>query len=54
MALREIVGRIAEGILSIITELISFILFLSRPDHKPIHDLIASTVVLHDPNKVLG
>jgi uncharacterized RDD family membrane protein YckC len=54
MALRDIVGRIVDGILSIITELISFIFMLSRPDRKTLHDLIAGTVVVHDPNKVLG
>jgi uncharacterized RDD family membrane protein YckC len=54
MALREIIGRLVEGILGIITELISFILMCTRPDRKAIHDLIAGTVVLHDPNKVLG
>jgi uncharacterized RDD family membrane protein YckC len=54
MALREIVGRILEGILSIITELISLIFMLTRPDRKTIHDLIAGTVVLHDPDKVLA
>ncbi len=53
MALREIVGGIVEGILGIITQLISFILFLTRSDRKALHDLIASTIVLHDPNKVL-
>jgi uncharacterized RDD family membrane protein YckC len=54
MALREIVGRIAEGILSIITELTSLILMLTRPDRKTLRDLVAGTVVLHDPNKVLA
>ena len=53
MALREIIGRFVEGILGIITGLISFILMCTRPDRKAIHDLIAGTVVLHDPNKVL-
>lgn len=53
MALRDIVGTIVQGILSIITLLVSFILFLSRPDRRTLPDLIASTVVLHDPNKVL-
>jgi uncharacterized RDD family membrane protein YckC len=53
MALRNIIGGLAEGILSIITGLISFILFLTRPDRKSLHDLVGSTVVLHDPNKVL-
>jgi uncharacterized RDD family membrane protein YckC len=54
MALREVVGRIAEGILSFITLLISFILMLTRPDRRSLHDLIAGTVVLYDPNKVLA
>lgn len=54
MALREIVGRFVEGILSLITEIVSFILFLSTKDRRSLHDMIAGTVVLHDPNKVLG
>ena len=54
MALREVIGSIAEGILSIITQLVSFILMLTRKDRQCLHDLIAGTVVLHDPNKVLG
>jgi uncharacterized RDD family membrane protein YckC len=53
MALRGVVGRILEGILSLITLLTSFILMLAREDRKTLHDLIAGTVVLHDPNKVL-
>ena len=54
MALREIIGRIVDGILSIITLLISFILMLSGKERKTLHDLVAGTVVLHDPNKVLA
>jgi uncharacterized RDD family membrane protein YckC len=54
MALREVVGRLAEGILSVITLLVSFILMCTRPDRRTIHDLIAGTVVLYDPNKVLS
>jgi len=54
MALREIVGYIVEGILSVITQVISFILMLTRNDHQCLHDLVAGTVVLHDPNKVLA
>ena len=54
MALREVVGRIVDSILSIITLLVSFILMCSRPDRRCLHDLIAGTVVLHDPNKVLA
>ena len=53
MALREIVGRLAEVILGIITELTSFVLFVAGKEHKALHDWIAGTVVLHDPNKVL-
>jgi uncharacterized RDD family membrane protein YckC len=54
MALREIVGRLCEGVLGAITGLVSFIMFLSSKDRKSLHDLIAGTVVLHDPNKTLG
>ena len=54
MALREIIGRLVEDILSIITLLVSFILMLTRSDRRCIHDLVAGTVVLHDPNKVLA
>jgi uncharacterized RDD family membrane protein YckC len=54
MALREIIGRIVENILSVITELVSLILFLSTKERRSLHDLVAGTVVLHDPSKVLG
>jgi uncharacterized RDD family membrane protein YckC len=54
MALRETIGRIADGILSFISALVSFVLFMSSRDHKSLHDLIAGTVVLHDPNQVLA
>jgi uncharacterized RDD family membrane protein YckC len=54
MALREIVGRIAEGVLSVITALASFILMCAGKERKTIHDHIAGTIVLHDPNHVLG
>jgi len=54
MALREIVGRIADGILSLITEITSFVLFVSSKDRKSLHDHVAGTVVLYDPNKVLA
>jgi uncharacterized RDD family membrane protein YckC len=53
MALRETVGVILDAILWIVTELISFIFMLTRPDRRTLHDLVAGTVVLHDPNKVL-
>ena len=54
MALREIVGRIAEGLLSFITLLVSFILMLTSPKRQCLHDLVAGTVVVHDPDKVLA
>jgi len=54
MALREIVGRIGDGILSLITEITSFVLFVAGKEHKALHDYIAGTVVLYDPNKVLA
>lgn len=53
MALREIIGRLVEGILSIITLLISFVMMIAGKEHRTLHDLIAGTVVLHDPNKVI-
>jgi uncharacterized RDD family membrane protein YckC len=48
-------GRVATfwWILWVITELVSFIFMLSRPDRRTLHDLIAGTVVLHDPDNVL-
>ena len=54
MALREVVGSIAEGILGLITQLVSLILFLSGREHRSLHDIIAGTVVLYDPDKILG
>jgi uncharacterized RDD family membrane protein YckC len=54
MALREIVGRIADAILSVITEVLSFVLMVTGKERKSLHDYVAGTVVLHDPNKVLS
>jgi len=54
MALREIVGRFVEGLLSLITEVTSFVLFVASKDGKSLHDHIAGTVVLYDPDKVLA
>ena len=54
MALRDILGRIVDGILSIITGLISFIMFVSGDKHQSLHDKVASTTVVYDPNNVLG
>ena len=52
MALRNIVGGIAEGILGWVTSLISFVLFAVRPLHQPFTDLIAGTTVAYDPTGV--
>jgi uncharacterized RDD family membrane protein YckC len=54
MALREIVGRFVDGILSIVTLVLSFVLMVSSPKRQCLHDLIAGTVVVHDPNKVMA
>ena len=53
MALRNIVGGIAQGILSFISLIISFVLFVSGKKHQSIPDLVGGTVVVFDPNKVL-
>jgi uncharacterized RDD family membrane protein YckC len=55
MALREIVGHLIVGaILTFITEITSFVLFVAGRKHQALHDVIAGTVVLHDPDKVLA
>jgi uncharacterized RDD family membrane protein YckC len=54
MALRDIVGRIVDGIVGIITEVISFTLFLTTARRQALHDMIASTTVLYDPNNLLA
>lgn len=53
MALREIGGRILEDVLAIFTLLFSLILMLVTRRRQSLHDLIAGTVVLRDPNGVL-
>ena len=53
MALREIPGRMIDGILSFVTLITSFVLMCTGRERKALHDWIAGTVVLHDPNKVL-
>jgi uncharacterized RDD family membrane protein YckC len=54
MALRNVVGGIVQGILSIITLLISFVMFLTDDRNRTIPDRIGGTVIVHDPQKVLG
>jgi len=34
-------------------QLVSFFLFVSGKEHRALHDSIAGTIVLHDPNKIL-
>ena len=53
MALRNVVGSIAQDLLSIVSLLASFILFLAGKKHQSIPDFVASTVVVYDPNKIL-
>jgi uncharacterized RDD family membrane protein YckC len=52
MALREIIGRLIESLF--VTAILSFIFMLARKDRKCLHDMVAGTVVLRDPNKVLA
>ena len=54
MALREIVGRFVDGVLNIITWIISFVMMLNGRERKTLHDLVAGTVVLYDPDNVLA
>ena len=54
MALREIPGRIINHVLGMITLLTSFVLFVSGREHKALHDWIAGTVVLHDPDRIFA
>jgi uncharacterized RDD family membrane protein YckC len=36
-----------------LAQLVSFFLFVSGKEHRALHDSIAGTIVLHDPNKIL-
>jgi uncharacterized RDD family membrane protein YckC len=53
MALRNAIGCLIERAVSIIG-IISFIFMCVDRNRRSLHDLIAGTVVLHDPNKVLA
>lgn len=53
MALREIVGVPIESFFYFVSLVVSFILMIATKEHKCLHDYIAGTVVLNDPNKVL-
>jgi hypothetical protein len=54
MALREIVGVGICTSLILITQIVSFVLFLSGRERKALADHVASTVILRDPNNVLA
>jgi uncharacterized RDD family membrane protein YckC len=51
MAMREIVGRIVDGI--VLSGIISFIMMLASRDRRTLYDHIGGVIVLHDPDKVL-
>lgn len=53
MAMREVVGRFICESICVIVGIVSFFMFIGQ-DRQAIHDKVAKTVVLHDPNKVLG
>jgi uncharacterized RDD family membrane protein YckC len=50
--MRDFVGRIVENVCTIVA-IVSFVMFLGK-DRRTIHDKIGRTIVVHDPNKVLG
>jgi hypothetical protein len=54
MALREIVGVGICTSLILITQVVSFVLFLSGKERKALADHVASTVILRDPNNILA
>lgn len=51
MALRETIGRLIEAIF--IIGIVSFVLMCVTRERRCLHDMIAGTVVLRDPDKVL-
>jgi uncharacterized RDD family membrane protein YckC len=52
--LRNFVGGFVERLVFPIIAIVSFVLFLANAEHKSLHDMIGGTLVVHDPNKVLG
>ena len=54
MVLREVVGGFVTGILSLITEVLSFILMATGRERKCLADHIASTIVVRDPDNRLA
>lgn len=53
MVLRDVVGTICERIISVLA-VVSFILFLAIRQRRTIPDYVGGTVIVHDPNNVLG
>ncbi len=53
MALRQVVGGIVEGLFGGLVFVVSAIMMIVSDDHKAIHDHIAGTIVLYDPEGVL-
>ena len=56
MALRDFVGNLPAAVpfVGFIYQLVSFILFLSDDERRTLPDRIGSTIIVHDPGKVLG
>ena len=52
MALRDIVGGFVEGLF--ILPIVGFIMFLAGSKRQSLHDVIGSSIVVYDPNDVLG
>lgn len=53
MALREVIGGLVDNLLNWVTLLTSVVLMLVSRDRKCLHDLVAGTVVVRDPARVL-
>ena len=55
MALRNLVGNwLISGVTSGISSIVSFVMFLADDQNRSLPDRIASTLVVHDPEKRLG
>lgn len=53
MFLREFVGGLLYEVTFAVVWLVSCIMLVIRPDKRTIHDFIAGTIVLYDPQRVL-
>lgn len=53
MCLRQVVGGFVEGLFAGIVFLVSSIMMITSAQRRAIHDHIAGTIVLYDPNDVL-